>query len=327
MKREITFFVVSLLFFSLGILIGFLIGTRFDRKERQDFVSDFNKASGDIGGEAEVLPITVLAGGDLMLGRSVGYKMARDANFAWPFEKVADVIKGADFSFFNLESPFYHNCPLTNTGMIFCADYRAVEGMVFAGIDGVNLSNNHIRNYGSRGLEETRDLLARSNIGYFGEGENPLIVELKGIKFAFLGFNEVGLIGENYERLKSLVSDEVVKSKLTADIVIVSFHWGEEYTKTITSHQKELARIAIENGADVVVGHHPHWVQEKEIYHDKPVYYSLGNFVFDQMWSEETRKGVLLKLVFNGRALVGEELLPIVIFDFGQAVLSASRMQ
>ncbi len=135
------------------------------------------------------------------------------------------------------------------------------------------------------------------------------------------------MIGENYERLKSLVSDEVVKSKLTADIVIVSFHWGEEYTKTITSHQKELAHIAIESGADVVVGHHPHWVQEKEIYHDKPVYYSLGNFVFDQMWSEETRKGVLLKLVFNGRALVGEELLPILIFDFGQAVLSASRMQ
>ncbi|EKD53151.1 MAG: hypothetical protein ACD_61C00138G0004, partial [uncultured bacterium] len=78
------------------------------------------------------------------------------------------------------------------------------------------------------------------------------------------------------------------------------------------------ARLAIDSGADVVIGHHPHWVQEIETYKGKPVYYSLGNLVFDQMWSEETEKGILVRLTFSGKALVAQEELPVKIFDYGQ---------
>ncbi len=305
-----------LFIFSLGLLVGFWFGESFYQKPKENLVSNFVTDQR----EEKLKPpqIVLLAGGDIMLGRKVGYTMTKTRNFNWPFEKLADVIKSADFSFFNLESPFFRSCKPTETGMVFCADFNAIDGLLFAGVDGVNLSNNHIRNYGDEGLEDTRNLLKENKIGFFGEGENPLIVDVKGMRFAFLGYNEVGLGEKAYRSLKNQLREEVLNTRPLVDILIVSFHWGNEYTTTISPRQRELSYLAIDAGGDVVIGHHPHWVQEKEIYKGKPIYYSLGNFVFDQMWSEETRKGILVKLVFEGKNLIDEEILPFKIFDFGQ---------
>ncbi len=312
------FVVFGFILFSIGILIGFWLGGCFYRKTNETLISNFVV---DQEKKSIKLPeVVLIAGGDMMLGRKVGYTMVRNNNFRWPFEKVADVIRSADVSFFNLESPFCSDCGPAQTGMIFCADLRAIEGLVFAGVDGVNLSNNHIRNYGEAGLKDTKDLLRENEIGYFGEGENPLLIEIKGVKFAFLGYNEVGLGEKAYENLKNQVRDEVLKSRSLADVLVVSFHWGNEYTTKITLRQKELSYLAIDSGADIVVGHHPHWVQEKEVYQGKPIYYSLGNFIFDQMWSEETKRGVLVRLVFRGREFFGDEFLPFEIFNFGQPI-------
>ena len=100
-------------------------------------------------------------------------------------------------------------------------------------------------------------------------------------------------------------------------MVIATFHWGNEYSHR-SLHQVELAHLAVDSGADVVIGHHPHWVQEVETYLGKPIYYSLGNLVFDQMWSEETRTGLVVKLNFSGSTLISQEQIPIKIFDYGQ---------
>ncbi len=110
-------------------------------------------------------------------------------------------------------------------------------------------------------------------------------------------------------------------AKSQADLVFASFHWGNEYSRH-SKRQEVLAHLAIDSGADVVVGHHPHWIQEVEEYRGKPIYYSLGNLVFDQMWSDPTRKGLILKLTFSGSKLQSRELIPIKIFNYGQPVIS-----
>jgi poly-gamma-glutamate synthesis protein (capsule biosynthesis protein) len=261
--------------------------------------------------------IRIVAAGDVLLGRSINFRMVRDNNFNWPFEKVADLLREADFSFINLEGPLVEDCPLTQTGMVFCGDRRAASGLVFAGVGACNLANNHILNYGEDGLKQTIDVLSQNNIGAFGE-EKILRKNIKGVNFSFLGFNEVGLGNRAYERLLLDVADKIKQEKEFSDVVVVSFHWGNEYTEDISPRQKQLGYLAIDSGADIVVGHHPHWVQSKEIYKDKPIYYSLGNFVFDQMWSQKTREGLIVSFEFEGKNLLGEKEFPVLIEDFGQ---------
>ena len=111
-----------------------------------------------------------------------------------------------------------------------------------------------------------------------------------------------------------LVSDSDKK----VDILIVGVHWGVEYKSTASAKQKEIAKKLVENGADVIAGHHPHWVQEMEYIDNKPVYYSLGNFVFDQMWSQKTREGLAIKLTFKDGRIVKEEKLPIFMRNWSQ---------
>ena len=113
------------------------------------------------------------------------------------------------------------------------------------------------------------------------------------------------------------IKTQISTATSSADLVIVTFHWGNEYSLR-SLHQQELAHFAIDSGADVVIGHHPHWVQEYEVYKNKPIYYSLGNLVFDQMWSEKTRKGLVVRLTFSGNQLVNKEEIPTKIFDYGQ---------
>ena len=103
-----------------------------------------------------------------------------------------------------------------------------------------------------------------------------------------------------------------------ADVVIVGVHWGVEYTDKPTRKQREWAEEMVDAGADVIIGHHPHWVQDSEIIDGVPVYYSLGNFVFDQMWSEETKYGVVGKYTFYDNELIDAEYSPVYIKDFDQ---------
>jgi len=276
------------------------------------YLLNFTKASDDKN-------LTLLFGGDVMLGRSVNTQIIKKQNFSWPVEKISEITRQADLFMVNLEGPFKSGCKPTDTGMVFCTDPRSISTLTSAGVDVVNLANNHIYNQGKEGFSETIDILNKNNIVPVGAllVDNPVLT-LKNTKIAILGFNDIPPYPNEINKLtEDNLVNQIKEIRSKVDLLIVTVHWGNEYQKT-SARQKKYAHLAIDSGADVVIGHHPHWVQGYEEYKGKPIYYSLGNLIFDQMWSEETKKGLVVRLNYNNKKLIKREDLPIKIFNYGQ---------
>jgi gamma-polyglutamate biosynthesis protein CapA len=259
----------------------------------------------------------LLATGDVLLARSVNYKTNSLNDFTWPFKNVADELRSADITFINLETPLVNNCPLTNEGMIFCGDPRNVEGLVFSGVDIANIANNHMENYGEQGLNDTLETLRLKGITPSGIS-GAVYKNVKGINFAFLGYSDFSSNNNNFSASDEKIIKEINEAKDNADIIVVQFHWGSEYTTDITNRQRSLAYLAIDSGADLIIGNHPHWIQPIEIYKDKLIAYGHGNFIFDQEWSEKTKLGIIGKYTFFEDKLIDVEYLPIKIENYGQ---------
>lgn len=265
--------------------------------------------------------ITIIATGDVIPARSVNYQTVTKKNFIWPYEKTSYLLKDSDVTFVNLEAPLVENCPVTQEGMIFCSDTRNIEGLIYANVKVANLANNHSTNYGKSGIDNTVNILKRANIEAVGI-LGPTHLDIKGSRVAFLGYNDIGssfnLIAPANE---SLIQKEVAQAKNEADIVIVAFHWGDEYTYQPTERQINLAHLAVDSGADLIVGNHPHWIQPVEIYKGKLITYAHGNYIFDQMWSQKTREGVIGRYVFYQNKLISVKFTPVWIDNYGQATL------
>lgn len=264
---------------------------------------------------------SIVFAGDIMLGRSVMGASIDNNDPYYPFRNTADFLKNADITFANLENPIVNDCPRHVGGFKFCTNYEIADGLNFAGIDVVTLANNHTSNYGQKGVAETKKYL--SDIGIKSVGYSNLeIIEKNNITFGFLGFDYV-TSQKNIEDDMNLIKESDSK----VDVLIVSPHWGTEYKSIASSFQREVAKRMVENGADLIIGHHPHWVQNSEMIGDTTVYYSLGNFIFDQMWSEETKKGLLLKITFDppngetGAKIFKTEEFKTYIPKIGQPVL------
>jgi len=254
--------------------------------------------------------INLIVGGDVMLGRSVYSRSLKSNDFSWAFKNISQDFTNADISFINLESPITSDCKPTDSGTVFCAPPSQVSGLVSSGIDVANIANNHILDQGQSGIDSTISYLKENQI--LPLGIDPVIIDKAGVKFGFLGFNALASLD------KDTLASQIVDTKKQVDILIVSFHWGTEYTSFPSKTQVSLAHLSIDQGADIVVGHHPHWVQAKEYYLGKPIYYSLGNLIFDQMWSEKTREGLVVKFIFSGKNLITAQEYPVKIFDYGQ---------
>ena len=260
----------------------------------------------------------LVATGDVIPARSVNFQTVKYNDFTWGWKYIAPLLEAGDVTLINLESPLVPNCPVTNSGMIFCGDQRHIQGLVFAGVDVANFANNHMGNWGAEGISETKQLLNDSGIKASGLGE-PTVVEVKGMKFVFLGFDDIGptvvpIAGSDEEEMKK----EIEEAKTIGDIVVVSMNWGVEYTDGPTERQQYLAHAAIDFGADLIIGNHPHWIEPVEIYKGKVIMYAYGNTIFDQMWSEETKEGVIGKYTFCDKDLVDIEFIPTYIKDYGQ---------
>lgn len=267
----------------------------------------------------------LLATGDIVIGRSVNYMTVTSNNFKLPFEKTAEFLKSFDITFVNFESPLVEKCPITIEGMIFCGDKRNIEGLVYSGIDIVNLANNHMGNFGKDGIDTTVKLLEEREIAYTGLGE-PSILEVNGKKFGFLGYNEVADAGPYVSGTDpDVIEREIKQLRDKVDFLVVAFHWGIEYTSNPSDSQVKLAHLAIDSGADLIIGNHPHWVQGVEIYKDRFISYAHGNFIFDQMWSEETREGVIGEYIFDDKGLVGINYYPIIIENYNQPRFAVKR--
>ena len=258
------------------------------------------------------IPTTrIILAGDVMLGRTVMTKSLSLEDLSYPFRKVADKLKDGDIVFINLESPIVYNCPKIETGFIFCASPEMLNGLSLAGVDIVTLANNHIDNFGKVGINDTKKYLKEVGIEWTNE-TNLVIKNINNTKFGFLGLNFIFKIPTEKEL------NIIKESKGNVDVLILGIHWGVEYSLNPTANQKAWAKSFIENGADVIVGHHPHWVQESGYVEGKPVYYSLGNFIFDQMWSEETKKGVVVELSFMGKELTNQQINNVYMSSWAQ---------
>ena len=263
------------------------------------------------GGNAGKGEISLVLVGDIMLGRGVEIVSRQKGDPGYPFLKVAERVREADIVFGNLENPIVENCPVHSEGFKFCATPWMIGGLVFSGVDVVSLANNHSLNYGREGLAQTKRLLLDQGIDSVGVGE-LLVREAGGVKFGFMGFEYVGK-GFNKGDL-----EKIRKADQGVDVLVVGVHWGEEYKSEPGRGLRDWGEKMIEAGADVVSGHHPHWVQGWEYIGGKPVFWSLGNFVFDQMWSEKTRQGMGVWLRDEGNTLKSVETIPTFMEAWAQ---------
>ena len=264
-------------------------------------------AAADNGGDDSAISLALV--GDVMLDETPGKQI--EAGHA-PFSPFASILKAADIRVGNLE------CVVATGGnsdqekiYTFRAHPRTLD-VLKRHFDAVTLANNHSGDFGPLAFGEMLSLLDRQGIAYFGGGvdlaraHEPLIIERKGLRIAFLGYNEFAprSFEADYDRPGIAWSeDEQVRldlakarSRHRADLVIPVMHWGWEFERKGNPRQRQLARLLIEAGADVVIGGHPHVTQDVEMYRGKPIIYSLGNFVFDGFDSPEANTGWLLRL-------------------------------
>lgn len=286
----------------------------------------------------------LIAVGDIMLSRHVGEKIRVKNDPRAPFLATANLLKNADITFANLESPFYNRGGVVTQGMVFKAEPNTIEGLKYAGIDIVSLANNHFGDQGKGGMEFTFNHLKNHQIEFVGAGNSeaearePKVINRKGVRFIFLAYaDSSSMTPERYRAtintpgvawldLESLKRD-IAKAKEKGGVVIVSVHWGKEYQQHPDDRQKKIGRKIIDSGASLVLGHHPHVVQPYEKYKNGYIFYSLGNFVFDQMWSEATRRGEIVKIFFKGKEIEKVEVLPVLIEDFHQPKLVIKNKQ
>jgi len=287
---------------------------------------------------------TLIAVGDIMPGRTVETKILKYNDWSYPFRETFQITNDGDIIFGNLESPLIEGSPTPAGKMIFRTDPKIIEGLKFGGFNILSLANNHIKNQGTNGIINTIKVLDEAGIKHTGAGENitqaeqATIFDINDIKFGILAYLDNSFVpssygaGENnsgspFMNLADLKKD-ISNLKEKTDIIIISMHAGTEYTNNPNQKQIEFAHTAIETGANLVIGHHPHVVQPVEYYKNGLIIYSLGNFIFDQMWSKETREGAIAKITFYDKEINKLELIPIKIYDYSQPrVLSEEEGQ
>lgn len=249
--------------------------------------------------------------GDVMMAGNVE-KMLIEKGFDYPYTEVAKWFVQDDITIANLETPVTtRGTPPENKAFIYKSPPAALPALKEAGIDVVNLANNHSMDQGVEGLLDTFSFLDKNQIAYIGAGKDmerayaPVIVEKNGIRVAFLGFSRVipdvsWYAGKNKPGMAAtydpaLAVKAIQEARAQADLVVVIPHWGEERKDDPVDHQTQLARAYIDAGADLVVGGHPHVLQGFETYKDKWIAYSLGNFVFTRSTEPRTWESIILQ--------------------------------
>ena len=283
--------------------------------------------------------LSLLFTGDIMLDRDVGSVIQKQGNgdFAFPFQYIQNIITGADIAFGNLEGPASDKG--SNVGSIysFRMDTAVPDVLRHVGFDVVSLANNHMGDWGRQALEDTMRRLHRATVAYTGAGWNsaeaakPTVIDVRGTRVGYLAFSDVGpawlRAGEALSGVSALPSGEagitlvertVLQAKENVDILVVSFHFGDEYEEVPSARQKALAHAAVDAGARVVAGHHPHVVQSVEEYGNGVIAYSLGNFVFDQNFSPSTMEGLMLKVEFDGDKIAAVIPIPVRLNEYYQ---------
>jgi len=245
---------------------------------------------------------------------------------------VRHVISGADIAMANFENPAPNRFTWHTSKTVFTADPTLIDGLVKAGIDYVSIANNHIGDAGNSGILQTIANLKKRGLRYSGAGKDlaaaqkPAILDANGTKVAILAYDAIaptyhaakGEPGSSKLTIKAVQAGVKAARKAGAKVVIVFPHWGVEYRYSPFVNQQRLARQIIDAGADMIIGNHAHYAAAVEIYKGRPIWYALGNFVFDQTWSEPTMEGITLELTFEGAELRQIRMRPHIILDKAQ---------
>jgi len=287
--------------------------------------------------------VTLTAVGDIMLGWGVEERIKAGTG-RYPFDSVAPILQSSDITFGNLEAPLTTeqkkavwdytkilDKPVMIDGKmygssIYCkADPIAAERLSRAGFNVLSIANNHIMDYGEEGLYDTIYSLSKNNIAYVGAGKDlfsarvPKIFEIKGIKIGFLAYCDTYVAGKRKAGVAptSKINEDINNLKILADHVIVSIHQGSDISEYPSRREIDFLHMIIDQGAILVLRHHPHVVQGMEYYKKGLILYSLGNFVFDftidPLWKdiEKARSAIIFKCIISKEGITKSDIIPV----------------
>ncbi|MFA6797191.1 MAG: CapA family protein [Candidatus Paceibacterota bacterium] len=267
--------------------------------------------------------------GDIMLDRGVEQKIrgAGNGDFDFVFQNIKEDLKGYDFLVGNLEGPVSDKGKDKYNLYSFRMEPEVLKTLEKVGFDVLSVANNHMGDWGIDAIVDTFDRFNETNIKFIGGGYSneqtikPVVLEKEGVKIGLLAFSQFGdgvfSVGKDnagiYIISESNLKESIDLARNLSDIVVVSFHFGDEYQEKQNYYQEKYSQMAINFGADLVVGHHPHVVQPLEKYKNTYIAYSLGNFVFDQYFSKETMEGGLIEVDIRDKKISSIELRKIQI--------------
>jgi len=271
------------------------------------------------------MPLLFVAGGDVLWDRGIARVVAL-RGWDHPLGGLRPLLRSAGFSLANLECPLTDRLLPLPKEFTFRSDPTAAQALARGGIRLVTLANNHTMDQGRGGLVDTMAALDAAGVAWCGAAPRadrallPTVIDVGALRVAFVGcsvFPPEGYIwspqapGPAPAGAASLRA-AVRLARIVSDIVVVTVHWGPEFDTVASEQQRRLARAAVDAGAAVVVGHHPHVIQGVELYRGAVIAYSLGNLVFDQWGSPETRRGALLCGRLEAGRLRDAFLLPVI---------------
>ncbi len=275
--------------------------------------------------------LSLLAFGDIMLDRSVMLKTQAAQNYNHPFLLIDPLLKEYNLHLANLEGPITNNKSIANgTGgarFTFTFSPKFVDPLKNR-FEFLSLANNHGNNFGQAGLDQTRKFLDTAGIHYFGDPGNiqgflSVTTSYHNITLGFVGYHQ--LIEKGFEK----VIAEIQRIRPEVDVLIAMPHWGIEYVTNTPSYlQKKEGHEMIDAGVDIIIGAHPHVIEPIEIYKEKVIFYSLGNFIFDQYFSEETQTGLAVGInieKINEKIRFQYKLIPLDINGQSQPSVASSQ--
>lgn len=273
--------------------------------------------------------------GDMMHAGKVADVVNRHGH-DYPYRDAAERFKQDDLTIGNVETPITtRGTPAKNKSFVYKSAPQMAQALSEAGMDVVNLANNHILDQGEQGLLDTFQYLNQANIAYVGAGKNeerayqPVIVTRNGIRIAVLGFSRVipevswyagkskSGVAATYDAAKAVAAIKQAASK--ADLVIVVAHWGVEKVDKPVAYQRQLAKAYIDAGADLIIGGHPHVLQGFEQYKNKWIVYSLGNFVFTRATEPKSWETMMLQAECSAKGACELQMKPYYT-ELGRAV-------
>lgn len=276
--------------------------------------------------------VTVMKTGTTVAGGPGWELCERTKGFTYPISNIKDELAAADITIISNESSFVDGCSQMAGTTAFCGKPSYIQNLLDIGTDIISLTGNHMCDYGKNAFLETLTGYSANSISYFGGGKNkseafsPLIVETKAGTLAFIGINNMGPAGVIATEESAgaayfdhdLFIQEIDNATQNADIVWVDTQLWPEYGTTPGADQLEISQLASEQGAAIITGVSSHELQGMTYLGNTPVFYGLGNFLFDQMWSQETRQGLVLKITLFENKIIDMKLMPTILYDYCQ---------